>query len=673
MSIKTVLSILAVVGLSVALAAGLYTVLRDDTVDLDNMAVSAPIPHDPDPATIRNTANGPVIGFSDSNNTYAWLGIPYAAPPVDDLRWRAPQPAQDWEQQLPALTTTTACSQPWTFLAAEPGEKGDVVGAEDCLYLNIWAPRQLSANTSISTDTSGTNGDTIAIDSDASAINSDAGNDSNANNDSAARKLPVMLWIHGGGNVVGSSRFYTGQNITNDEQVIFVSINYRLGLFGWLSNSALRNSAVNLEDASGNYGLLDIIASLQWIQTNIHAFGGDPSNVTVFGESAGGRNVFGLLASPLAKGLFHKAISQSGSSRTETPASAENFTDAEQPGWPNSSNELLAQVLINQNAASDRGEAKADLSIMADEAIAALLYQQSSEALINASVQLTNHPEMPQIPQLLRDGHVLPTETMAELFSQPNGYNAVPMIMGANRDEDKSFMASDPAFVDLKFGLIPSIKDPERYERYASYYAERWHILGVGQMARSMQAANPEIGIYGYRFDWDESPSSWIVDLPTLVGAGHGSEISFVFNDFKGGLRLPFLYGEDSQPGRQALSKAMMNYWGRFAHSGAPGKGLFDQQPEWVAWQETGANIMLLDSPEGGGWRMEHYSPTPEGLMERIAADTKIPKQKDRCKLFVKSFLISYHSSDYWDPERYANLTGGGCAEHDPLQFVDAL
>ncbi|MDG1164324.1 MAG: carboxylesterase family protein, partial [Porticoccaceae bacterium] len=558
--------------------------------------------------------------------------------PVGALRWRGPQPQENWQDQLPALTTTQPCIQPWTFLSAVPGNAGDVVGEEDCLYLNIWAPRLLSAT-----------------------------------KDGAERRLPVMLWIHGGGNIVGSSRFYTGQNIAANQQVIYVSLNYRLGALGWFTHNALRSTATSLEDASGNYGLLDIIAALQWIQTNIAVFGGDPANVTVFGESAGGRNVFGLLASPLAKGLFHKAISQSGSTRTETVASAENFADAPQPGWPNSSNELLAQLLINKDAASDRSEAKADLSTMTDETIAAILYQQTPDMLINAHMQLMKDPEMPQTPQLLRDGHVLPSQPMAELFSRTDGYNAVPMITGANRDEDKSFMASDPEFVDVRLGLLPSILDTERYERYADYYAERWHLFGVREMARLMRAANPEIGIYGYRFDWDESPSSWLADLPILVGAGHGVEISFMFNDFAGGLRLPFLYGEDSKPGREALSTAMMNYWGRFAHTGNPGKGLFQQQPEWTAWKDSGANIMVLDSPADGGWRMEHYNPTPEGLMQRIETDSKITSQKERCKLFVQSFLISYHSSDYWDPARYAKLAGGGCSNYHPSQFIDAF
>lgn len=632
------LAVLAVASIAVVIA------LLDSGADLETMATAETQMQEPDPYSARSTANGEVIGFADSNNSYGWLGIPYAAPPVGPLRWRAPQPATNWTTPLSAVESSMPCTQHWTFLAGTPGKEGDIVGSEDCLYLNIWAPRRLSLNPSM-----------------------------------AQRKLPVMLWIHGGGNTVGSARFYTGEKITAQQQVIFVSLNYRLGPLGWFNHSALRNTAANLEDASGNYGLLDIIAGLQWVQTNIDAFGGDPNNVTVFGESAGARNIYGLLASPLAKGLFHKAISQSGSSRTESMESAELFADqlftepysgdSQQRGWPNSSNEILAQLLVNQNIANSSQEAKNDLSSMTDKSIAAVLYQQSPESLINVSMSLVEEQTMPLSPQLLRDGHVLPAEPLAELFAVAGNYNAVPMIMGANRDEDRSAMANDKEFVSLRFGVLPSIKDHERYQRYSNYYADRWHSTGVSQMARLMTGANPEVGIYGYRFDWDETPNNWPVDLPELLGAGHGLEVSFVFNDFVGGLRLPFLYGEDSEPGREKLSRAIMNYWGRFAHSGTPGTGLLQQQPEWTAWQETGANIMVLDSPADGGWRMEHYYPSPEATMQRIESDTAISSQQERCKLFVESFLLSYHSSDYWDPERYLSLSGGGCAEYDPYKF----
>jgi para-nitrobenzyl esterase len=617
---------------------GTYTRL-----DIDNFnSISAKV-HQANPGTLRDTVNGPVIGFSDSNDTFGWTGIPYAAPPLGDLRWRAPQPIADWQETLPVIEPGIACTQIWTFLAAEKGAKGDIVGSEDCLTLNVWSPQRLSADPS-TTDA----------------------------------KLPVMVWIHGGGNSVGSSRQYQGQNLAEEQKIIFVSVNYRLGLLGSFTHKSIRSTAANALDASGNYGLLDIIAALNWIKSNIHAFGGDANNVTVFGESAGGRNIFALLASPLAKGLFHKAITQSGSVRSESLASAENYIDDEQPGSQVGSNELLARLLVNQGISLDREEAKDDLSIMTDEAIAALLYQQPADRLIVNAYRDVGNPDTLQIPQLLRDGYVLPDKPFTDVFGNIDEYNGVPMIIGANRDEEKSFMARDPNFVKRQLGFYPSIIDKEKYERFAGYYSARWYILGVTEPAKAMQSAQVaqgnltgRPGIYTYRFDWDESPSDWIVDFPSLVGAGHGLEIGFIFKDFVGGLQLPFLYGEESAPGRTALSKAMMNYWGQFAYTGSPGRGRYYQQPEWTAW--AGSETMIFDSPDGGGWRMEKFAPSREDLTQQIEADKKITDQLVRCQLYVETFLMSYHSADFWDPERYKNLGGGGCANQNPYQLMEAF
>ena len=157
----------------------------------------------------------------------------------------------------------------------------------------------------------------------------------------AQARLPVMVWIHGGGNIIGLSDFYDGGRLAQEQNVVVVTLNYRLGPLGWFRHAALREGATPAEQ-SGNFATLDLIRALEWLRENAAAFGGDPGNITIFGESAGGHHVFMLLLSPLANGLFQRAIAQSGGTGLTTPAEAENFTDDAEPGEPGSSNEVLA-------------------------------------------------------------------------------------------------------------------------------------------------------------------------------------------------------------------------------------------------------------------------------------------------------------------------------------------
>ena len=234
-----------------------------------------PAVHPAAPETLRQTTAGPVVGFVDELNTHGWTGIPFAAPPVGDLRWAAPRLPEPWQEPLQAVTFNNACLQLWGILAGTDGELGQVVGSEDCLYLNVWAPAGSS--------------------------------------DLDSEPLPVMFWIHGGGNTIGTANTSNGARLAAEQNLVVVTINYRLGVLGWLSHPALRQAERSAHDASGNYGTLDMIAALQWVQYNIASFGGDPDNVTIFGESAGGRNVYSLMfLSPPAAGLFHQVIAQSG-------------------------------------------------------------------------------------------------------------------------------------------------------------------------------------------------------------------------------------------------------------------------------------------------------------------------------------------------------------------------
>ena len=197
----------------------------------------------------------------------SWQDIPFAQPPVGDLRWRAPRPL-DSPSQIISPKDDTACVQKASVYAGATGE--GIVGSEDCLYLDITAPI-----------------------------------------DFKDKSYPVMFWIHGGGNTSGLKDYYDYSKLVSTRDVVVVRTNYRLGALGWFTHPSIQGEQEGI-DKTSNFGTLDIIQSLKWVQTNISGFGGDPRNVTIFGESAGGHNVFALLSSPMADGLFHKAISQSG-------------------------------------------------------------------------------------------------------------------------------------------------------------------------------------------------------------------------------------------------------------------------------------------------------------------------------------------------------------------------
>ncbi|MEH6571508.1 MAG: carboxylesterase family protein, partial [Halioglobus sp.] len=304
-----------------------------------------------DTATERSTRYGQVIGFIDNNESHTWMGIPYAQAPVGELRWRAPLEPQSWEGTYEALQAGDFCKQFGSQMESRPpSEWGKPIGSEDCLKLNIFAP----------------------------AFAADAVPEGD-------QRLPVMVYVHGGGNMVGyANQFkYSGTQLANTHDVVVVTFNYRLGPFGWFSHPAL-NSGGSAEDQSGNYGNLDSIRALKWVQDNIEAFGGNPDNVTLFGESAGGMNTFVLLASPLAQGLFHKAIVQSGITTKTTPlSSAQNYVNSAEPGDKNSSREVLNSFLVADGLAGSRQEATEYQNGMSSAEISDYLRSKSADDLLN--------------------------------------------------------------------------------------------------------------------------------------------------------------------------------------------------------------------------------------------------------------------------------------------------
>jgi len=254
----------------------------------------APVAED---ETRRTLAQGEIIGFTTEDGAHSWRAVPFAAAPQGNLRWRAPRPAEPWEGLRDATRFADRCLQISNRLNAGEGIKpGQIIGSEDCLYLDIYAPP-----------------------------------------DAAGKDLPVMVWIHGGANVWGRSSNYEGSRLAVNENVIVVAIQYRVGPFGFFAHEFLRDGSETPEDTAANFALLDLIASLKWVRDNIATFGGDAGNVTIFGESAGGANVAALMASPLASDLYHRAIIQSGSFAS-TPL------DRAQREHKNASNKIVERI-----------------------------------------------------------------------------------------------------------------------------------------------------------------------------------------------------------------------------------------------------------------------------------------------------------------------------------------
>jgi para-nitrobenzyl esterase len=571
-----------------------------------------------DESTHRYTALGEVVGHAGSAATHAWHGIPFARPPVGPLRWRAPLPAEPWTGVREALADPSGCAQPPLPLGGDKNADGSA-GSEDCLYLDVFAP----------------------------AFAEDAVPQGDA-------RLPVMVWIHGGGNSIGDARIYDGGFLAAEQGVVVVAVQYRMGPFGWLRHAALRADAgATAMDQSGNFGTLDLIEALRWVKANVAAFGGDPARVTVFGESAGGRNTYTMLQSPLAAGLFQRAISESGGLSSPTLAQAENLTTDPEPGHENSSNELLLRLLEKHHGAADRSAAIALAASFSPAEIAAFLRERSPGEIL-AAYTGSEGMGMLRFPNIFPDGTVLPTASAEQQFTAGR-YNRVPVILGTNRDENKLFMAFDKEYVRLWFRVLPSVRDPERYDRDAEYQALAWKLNGADDPARWMRKVQGP-SVFAYRFDWDELDSFLWVDWSRVIGAGHSIEIPFVFGNFDIPL-LKSLFADDDLASRQQLSRAMMSYWAEFAATGAPGRGRKGDLPLWKAWDESSPEserFQVFDAESGGGVRMSADAITGAALVSRVVEDARFADTAERCAFLTK--LAG------WRPLPTADIARAGCA-----------
>jgi para-nitrobenzyl esterase len=237
------------------------------------------------------------------------------------------------------------------------------------------------------------------------------------------------------------------------------------------------------------------------------------------------------------------------------------------------------------------------------------------------------------MPQVFADGTVLPAASTFELF-EAGAYHQVPLMLGTTRDEGKTFQLGNPELVDLRLGVLPSVKDWDRYDREAEYGAKLWKAVGVDELARRARAVQGP-SVYAYRFDWDEEPTRlFFLDFSRLLGAAHGLDVFFVFGGFDvGALAFPF-FDSGNEPGRIELSDRMMSYWAEFAHSGAPGRGRGGDLAEWSAWAqrpEQTASLMLLDSEAGGGVRMVAETVSAAEIVSQVASDARFPDDESRC------------------------------------------
>jgi len=522
------------------------------------------LPRETAASTTTEVEQGNLIGFIADNGAHVWRGVHYAADTSGENRWRAPRPAPAWDSTRKATDFAPACPQiatPFTPIAS--WTNGTLEGSEDCLIFDIYAPP-------------------------------------NAKNEAAkGNALPVMMWIHGGSNVSGTSQLYVAENLAKNENVIVMSVQYRLGPLGWFSHPDLVASAETPEDASANFGTLDLIAALKWIQANAVSFGGDPENVTIFGESAGGQNVSTLLASPLAEGLFHRAIIQSGGFDSISIDEARSETY----GLPNPAFKIAQKLGGSEN------------------------FHTASLAEIFGAYELDEGRFM-ENPRIIEDGITLPDTPLRGAFASTDSFNAVPIISGTNRDEMKLFYLFNDRLTKTKFGKFIVARDQDFYDATSDYASRVWRIRAVDRPLKMMTEAGHET-VYAYRFDWDEGGKALWMDLSKILGAAHSIEIPFVLNRFKLlGEADSVMFNKKTLKTRNVLSRSMGSYWANFARTGQPnGDGL----PAWPTYGSQ-ASVMYFDSTNDGGIRAQDGEDNFTKIITDLKADTRVD-QAEKCEI----------------------------------------
>jgi para-nitrobenzyl esterase len=475
----------------------------------------------PRPGTVL-TDRGAVTGEQRSDlGVWAYRGIPYAAPPVGDLRFRPPEPHACWPDELAATTLGPACPQ--------PDKSGNVIGHEDCLTLNVWAP-------------------------------------------SGASDAPVLVFIHGGGNTQGtaSDPLYDGAALAARTSAVVVTLDYRLGALGFLAHQSL--NAESARGVSGNYGILDQIAALRWVQANIAGFGGSPQRVLLFGESAGGVDTLIHVVSPLSKGLFAAAAVESGGVEKTTLAQGITAT----------------QPVVDGVGCTDASD------------VAACLRSKPAEQMVGAvatSVGPLDKTGLHYKPVI--DGYVLEDSSLNVIAG--GRHNHVPVILGTNADEtsrmvptvstDAEYQAAVTSLYGPTLGAMALTHYPA-----SAYSSPRQALIAlttdvlwtcpIRRVARALASGQSE-PVYRYHFGW-AAPGA----AGALVGATHGLELAFVFGSFGavgngGGTAFTPTAADLS------LSETVQDYWGRLAAHGDPNGG---SAPLWPRYDAATDPYLELDT-----------------------------------------------------------------------------
>lgn len=520
-----------------------------------------------------------------------WSDIPYAQPPIGKLRWKAPRRLTDQDKIILPKNDNYCVQRPSNL--GGPGGEGMFVGSEDCLYLDIVSP-----------------------------VNK------------KSKNLPVMFWIHGGGNTSGLKDLYDFNKMAKKHNVIIVRINYRLGPFGWFTHPAIQGMQDGL-DKTSNFGTLDIITALKWVNENISLFYGDPNNVTVFGESAGGHNVLSLLVSDKAQGLFHKAISMSG--YTTSISNKDAYKQNKKSSTSNYTSSNVVKRIINDQVKDSK-----DKKISNKEVRDILL----NLSTIDFFKHYAEREVYEEIPLLTADGITLPKKGLRKSLLDQDIVNNVPMIIGSNRDEVKLWLSTAEYFIDLDYSSLGSLlgipkvvlKNENTFNAFNYYRSSAWKIRGVDLPSRAIyESGNNQI--YAYRYDWDDHRKYFIADFQKLIGSAHATEIPLLTGNTKlvGGYPLSsIIYPKGFS--RNYLSKNMMKFWSNFAKNGYP--GFSTNSIEWnraIKNSDDDLSYMILDNKKK--LRIQKDRKTFKSLSDELFNDQRLTST-EKCVVLLQMFTF---------------------------------